>query len=114
MVDAMKVPTPKFVPQVFHYRDDDNSLRFAIVFRKGRTMYHMIAATCDKITSGTVATLRDFKPALMGDGTNYPVKKCASFWLNHDHRPITTRARAVLKGLVARKPKGLDSAAGTG
>ena len=108
MVDSMKTLDPRFVPQVFRYRDEDNSARFALVFRKGRVLYHAIVSLEAEIKLATVPSLRGFAPL------DYPARQAASFWLNHDHRPITKRARAVLKGLVARKPKGLDSSAGNG
>jgi hypothetical protein len=110
----MKTPAPKFVPQVFNYRDEDNSIRLALIFRRARTLYHAVVATHNAIKLETFDTLRGFQPALTRDYEAYPVRKAASFWLNRDHRPIATRARAVLKGLVARKPKVLDSAARNG
>jgi hypothetical protein len=110
----MKTAQPRFIPQVFVYRDDDNARYVALVFRKGRTLYHAIVAKRSAITLETFPTLRGFDPLPVGlancDGIYQP-RKAASFWLNHDHRPIAKRARAVLKGLVARQPKaGLTTA----
>jgi hypothetical protein len=113
MVEAMKTPTPKFVPQVYRYVDTDNAHRVALVFRKGRTKYHAVVALHDKITLEAFAHLRGFVP-LGHRGGEYPAKRAASFWLNRDHRPLTKRAKAVLKGLVARKPRGLTVDAQTG
>ena len=110
MLDAMKTPTPRFVPQVFAYRDEDHSLRFALVFRQGRTLYHAVTATSSEIKLTTFPTLRGFSLAQY-KGDEYAPKRAASFWLNHDHRPITKRARAILRGIVARKPRDLTTAA---
>lgn len=107
---AMETPKPKFVSQVFAYRDEDNARRFALVFRKGRTLYHAVVAGPDEIKLETFATLRGFSLAQY-KGDDYAPKRAASRWLNHDHRPIAKRARAVLRGLVARRPKeGLTTA----
>ena len=108
MVEDMKTPQPRFTPQVFVYRDDENARHIALVFRKGRTLYYAVVAKRSAITLETFPSLRGFDPLPVGlancDGIYQP-RKAASFWLNHDHRPITTRARAVLRGLVARRPK---------
>lgn len=109
MVEVMKAPMPKFVPQLFRYRDEDNANRPALVFRKGRTLYHAVVATHDAIKLETFATLRGLEPVLTRDGVEYAARRAASRWLNHDHRPIAKRALAVLRGLVARK-KGLTAA----
>jgi len=105
----MKAAQPRFTPQVLVYRDEEENVRYvALVFRKGRTLYHAIVAKRNAITLEAFPTLRGFDPLPVGlancDGIYQP-RRAASFWLNHDHRPITARARAVLKGLVARKPK---------
>jgi hypothetical protein len=110
MVDGMKTPQPRFVPQVFAYRDEDNARRFALVFRKGRTLYHAVVATSDAIKLETFPALRGFTTAQYR-GEDYAARRAASRWLNHDHRPIAKRARAVLKGLVARHPRGLTAGA---
>jgi len=94
----------RFTPQVFAYRDEDNARRFALVFRKGRTLYHAVVAGPDEIKLETFSTLRGFSLAQY-KGDAYAPKRAASQWLNHDHRSITKRARAVLRGLVARRPK---------
>ena len=94
-----------FVPQVLV----DGS-RPLLIFRKGRTKFHAIAARESDIALVELDTLRGLRP-LMHHEEPYPPKRCASFWLNHDFRPITKRAQAVLRGLVARKPKA--AAAGT-
>ena len=104
MVEGMKTPPLRFTPQVFNYRDDGNVRRVALVFRKGRKLYHAVVATADSITLDTFLTLRGFTLAQY-KGDEYAPRRAASFWLNRDHRPIATRARAVLRGLVARQPK---------
>ena len=105
----MKTAQPRFAPQVLVYRDDEENVRYvALVFCKGRTLYHAIVARRNAITLETFPSLRGFDPLPVGlancDGIYQP-RKAASFWLNHDHRPIAKRARAVLRGIVARKPK---------
>lgn len=93
-----------FHPQVFRYRDEDNAIRPALVFHKGRKLYHAVVATHDAIKVATFETLRDLEP-LQRRGEDYPPRRAASFWLNHDVRPVSKRALQVLRGLVARKPK---------
>ena len=112
MVEGMKPAQPRFIPQVFAYRDEDNARRFALVFRRGRTLYHAIVATSDAIKLETFQTLRGMALAQYR-GDDYAPKRAASRWLNHDHRPIANRARAILRGLVARKPRGLTTAPDT-
>lgn len=80
----------------------DEHARPLIVFTRGRTKYHAVKADETSITLVALDTLRGYRE-LQRNGAAYPVKRCASRWLNHDWRPITSRARAVLKGLVARK-----------
>jgi hypothetical protein len=36
-------------------------------------------------------------------GAPYPPRKAASFWLNHDHRPVAKRAKMVLRSFTQRK-----------
>jgi hypothetical protein len=80
----------------------DHNARPLIVFRKGRTKYHAVAARDTDIALVTLDTLRGLREATR-HGDAYPPKRAASYWLNHDHREITKRARQVLRGLVARK-----------
>ena len=75
-----------------------------IVFRKARLLYHAVAARDTDIALVTLDTLRGLREATR-NGEPYPVKRCASYWLNHDFREITKRAKMVLRGLVSRKPK---------
>jgi len=103
----MSALSPRFTPQVFNYRDDENVRRPALVFRKGRALYHAVVATATDIKLVTFPSLRGFSLAQY-KGDEYAARRAASAWLNHDHRSITTRARAVLRGLVARRPRGLD------
>jgi hypothetical protein len=86
------------VPQVLI----DHNARPLLVFRRGRTKYHAIAARDTDIALVTLDTLRGLAPLKRRDD-EYPPRRVASFWLNHDHRHITKRARQVLRGLVARK-----------
>lgn len=83
----------------------DHNARPLLVFAKGRVLFHAIEATDSTIRLQQLATLRGLRPALLR-GDPYPVKRAASFWLNRTDREITTRAKAVLRGLVARKPMG--------
>ena len=89
-------------PQVLLMRDDRNAERPVIVFRKGRKLYHAIAARDADVALVTFETLRGMRP-LERAGEPYPPRKAASFWLNRDFRTVTKRAHQVLKGLVARK-----------
>jgi hypothetical protein len=82
----------------------DANRRPLLVFRKGRVKYHAIAVEDKTITVTTLDTLRGLVEATRM-GEPYPAKRAASFWLNHDHRPCTKRAKQVLRGLVARKPR---------
>ena len=88
----------RFTPQVLV----DGNARPLIVFAKGRSRYHAVAARDADIALVTLDTLRDFR-SLERRGEPYPVRRAASFWLNHDFRAPTKRARQVLRGLVARK-----------
>lgn len=90
---------PKITPQVFR----DANGRPLIVFAKGRTLYHAVKAD-DTIKLDTLETLRGLVP-LEYKGQDYPPKRAASFWLNRSTREITKRAKAVLRGLVARQPR---------
>ena len=89
-------------PQVLMLRDERNAERPVLVFRKGRKLYHAIAARDDSIGLVTLESLRGARP-LERRGEPYPPRKAASFWLNRDFRIVTKRARQVLRGLVARK-----------
>ena len=89
-----------FTPQVLI----DSNARPLIVFKKGRTKYHAVAADV-RISIVALDSLRPYR-ALDHQGAPYPPRKAASYWLNHSTREITKRARQVLQGLVARKPKG--------
>jgi len=82
----------------------DGNNRPLIVFARGRTLYHAVGVTDSAIKLVRLDTLRDLRP-LMRAGENYSPKRAASRWLNHDFREITPRARAVLRGLVARSPR---------
>jgi len=75
-----------------------------IVFAKGRTKYHAIEAGDSGIRLIELESLRYLRP-VMRNGEPYPARRAASFWLNHSWRPITKRAKAVLRTLVARQPK---------
>jgi hypothetical protein len=88
-----------FVPQVLA----DGS-RPLLVFRKGRTKFHAVAARETDIALVALDSLRGLRE-LTRKGEPYPAKRCASFWLNHDYRPMAKRARQVLRALVARKPR---------
>lgn len=90
---------PGFTPRVYL----DENARPLLVFARGRTRYHAIIAA-DTIKRDTLESLRGLTP-LKYKGDEYPPRRAASFWLNHSTREITKRARAVLRGLVARKPR---------
>lgn len=92
----MKAP---FIPQVLA----DGS-RPLIVFARGRTKYHAVAARETDIALITLDSLRGLHE-LRRKGEPYPPRRAASYWLNHDYRPVAKRAKAVLAGLVARRPK---------
>lgn len=87
-------------PQVFL----DHNARPLLVFRKGRVKYHAVAARDTTIALVTLDTLRGLRPATR-KGEDYPPRRAASFWLNHDCRHITKRARQVLRAMVARKER---------
>lgn len=89
-----------FTPQVLV----DANGRPLIVFAKGRLLYHAVAARHTDIAVVTLETLRGLRE-VQRKGEPYPPRRCASFWLNKDHREVTKRARQVLRGLVARKPQ---------
>jgi hypothetical protein len=80
----------------------DEHRRPVLVFARGRTKFHAVVATDTAITLAKLETLRGLV-SLERRGEPYPPRRAASFWLNHDCRPITKRARAVLRGLVAKK-----------
>ena len=73
-----------------------------IVFAKGRTKYHAIVARDSDIALVTLDSLRGLRE-LTRNGEPYPPRRAASFWLNHDFREPTKRAKQVLRGLVARR-----------
>lgn len=91
----------RFNPQVLQPVGGGHPL---IVFRKGRTKYHAVQATDSGITLVTLDSLRGLVE-VKRKGEPYSPRKAASFWLNHDHREVTKRAKQVLRGLVARKAK---------
>lgn len=93
----MNAPSARYVPAVFL----DRNRRPLLVFARGRVKFHAISVQ-EVIKPITLDSLRDLVPAKYRDG-DYPPKRAASFWLNHTERPITPRAKAVLRGLVARK-----------
>lgn len=95
MTVQLKAP---FIPQVLV----DEHARPLIVFSKGRTKFHAIAARDRDIALVDLDTLRGLRQ-LERRGEPYPARKAASFWLNHDFRCPTKRARQVLRSLVARK-----------
>ena len=80
----------------------DQNSRPVLVFAKGRVKYHAVVATDQRITLDALDSLRGLKP-VERKGQPYSPKRAASFWLNHDHREITARARQVLRGLVSRE-----------
>jgi hypothetical protein len=80
----------------------DEHRRPVLVFARGRTKFHAVVATDTAITLAKLETLRGLV-SLERRGEPYPPRRAASFWLNHDCRPITKRARAVLRGFVAKK-----------
>lgn len=80
----------------------DEHARPLIVLGKARIKYYAVAARDADIAVVKLDTLRSLREA-MHDGKPYPPRKCASYWLNHDFREITGRAKMVLRGLVARK-----------
>lgn len=75
-----------------------------IVFGKGRTKYYAVEATAGVVRLTALNTVHDLRPVEYR-GKAYSPRKAASFYLNHSVRNITTRARAVLRSLVARQPK---------
>lgn len=93
-MSAKKAP---FIPQVMI----DASARPMLVFARGRTKYHAVAARDTDIALVTLDSLRGLR-VLERKGSPYPPRRCASYWLNHDHRKPTKRAKSVLRGLVAR------------
>ena len=89
----------KYAPQVMlNYNSEPH-----IVFMKGRKHYYAVLAS-NTIRLATLLNLRDLRPAMLHGGA-YPVRKAASFYLNHSFRAITPRAKVILRGLVARKPR---------
>lgn len=80
----------------------DGNGRPLIVFAKGRIKYHAVSARPTDIAVVTIDTLRGYRE-LTRRGEPYPVRRCASFWLNHDHRPLTKGARRILRNLVTRQ-----------
>jgi len=90
---------PPFTPQVLR----DANGRPYIVFGKGRILWHAIKVDSN-IALAKLDTIRGM-PEILYKGAPYPVRKAASFYLNHDHREITPRAKAILKALVRRQAK---------
>jgi len=79
----------------------DHNARPLIVFGKGRTLYSAVVAdTTIKLVK--LETLRGYRQATL-KGEPYPVRRAASYYLNHTDRPITDRAKLVLRGLVRRQ-----------
>lgn len=89
----------KFEPVVLR---DGHSTPF-LVFAKGRKLYHAVTADT-MIRIASIETLRGLVP-LERRGEPYSPRRAASFWLNHSVRPITARAKVVLRGLVARRKR---------
>ena len=87
-----------FTPQVYV----DANARPLIVFARGRTKYHAVAARESDIALVSLDSLRYLRP-LQRNGEPYPAKRAASRWLNHDFREPTKRAKQVLRALVARR-----------
>jgi len=87
-----------FKPQVLV----DGNGRPILVFSKGRTKFHAVAARDRDIAVVALDTLRGLRE-LTRRGDPYPPRRAASFWLNHDFRPPTKRARAILRRLVTRR-----------
>ena len=81
----------------------DHNAQPLIVFSKGRTKFHAVAAN-GTISLVTLDTLRGLREATYR-GDAYPPRRAASFWLNHGQRPITKRAENVLRALVSRNRK---------
>lgn len=82
----------------------DHHSRPFLVFARGRKLWHAVAVDTT-ISIVSLPSLAGLDPVLY-KSKPYPPRRAASFWLNRDHRPITDRARAVLRGIVARKPRG--------
>jgi hypothetical protein len=80
----------------------DEHRRPVLVFARGRTKFHAVAASDHAIRLVALDTLRGFVE-LSRNGEPYPPRRAASYWLNHASRPITKRARAVLRSLVTKK-----------
>lgn len=73
-----------------------------VVFAKGRVKYHAVVATDHAITLAKLDSLRGLAE-LQRKGAPYPARRAASFWLNRDFRPVTKRAKQVLRALVRRQ-----------
>jgi hypothetical protein len=80
----------------------DEHRRPMIVFAKGRVKYHAVAALPNAIALVALDSLRGLVE-VKRKGEPYPARRAASYWLNRDFRPITKRAKSVLKTLVSRK-----------
>jgi len=87
-----------YTPQVMI----DNNAAPVIVFRRARSKFHAVAARWHDIALVHFDSTSGLRP-LLRRGEPYPVRRAASFWLNHDFRPVTRRAKQVLRGLVARR-----------
>ena len=86
-------------PEVFRTHDS----RPVIVYAKGRTKLHAIVVKSESVTLELLDNTRGLTPLVTKAGVPYSARKAASFYLNHTWRPITKRAKAVLRGLVSRK-----------
>jgi len=86
-----------YAPQVLL----DGNNRPLIVFGRGRLLYSAVVAG-DNIKLAKIDTLRGLRPAEL-KGDPYPVRRAASYYLNHTDREITPRAKLVLRGLVRRQ-----------
>jgi hypothetical protein len=93
---------PQQSPQVLI----DPNGRPLILYARGRKKFHAVAAN-GKIRLVALDSLRGLRP-LQRNGAPYPARRAASYWLNHDHREITARAKLVLRSLVARRTNGTN------
>ena len=79
----------------------DGENRPLIVFARGHTLFHAVAARETDIALVTLPDLRGLRFAVRREA-EYSARRAASYWLRHGWRPIAPRARAVLRGLIAR------------
>jgi hypothetical protein len=97
MENTMKPTRPEpFRPAVFL----DHEQHPILVFERGRTRFHAIECT-RTVRLVQLDTLRGLRP-LERRGEPYPPRRAASYWLNHTSRPITERARKILRSLTKR------------